>query len=221
MLKFFKQRFQFHYYPQARPNQASQCLFTRDRVRRRGAGRPKTCRLSQSTCPSVIVRSHIPASSSLLAPRTRSSAWPTTTPCGPCSPLRGTASTTGRPSSSWPPGAACWSAGWCWADFTSVASTWWPPISWAPLCCLWGWWCWWLGMVLMPVTRQMRHQSAMKRLCSYYKPHINLWGQCEGIVHPKIKLLSSFIHPPLVPNLFHTGRRINVTEVTFLGWTIL
>ncbi len=114
----------------------------------RGAGRPETCRLSQSTCPSVTVR--IPSSSSCLAPWTRSSAWPTKTPCGPCSPLRGTASTTGRPSSSWPPGAACWSAGWCWADFTSLASPWWPPRSWPPLCCLWGWWCWWWGWFWCP-----------------------------------------------------------------------
>lgn len=31
-----------------------------------------------------------------------------------------------------------------------------------------------VGVVLMPITRQMRHQNATKRLCSYYKPHINL-----------------------------------------------
>ncbi|XP_073696742.1 phosphoinositide-interacting protein-like [Garra rufa] len=31
-----------------------------------------------------------------------------------------------------------------------------------------------VGIVLMPITRQMRHQSATKRLCSYYKPQINL-----------------------------------------------
>uniref|UniRef100_A0A8C1SR60 Phosphoinositide-interacting protein n=1 Tax=Cyprinus carpio TaxID=7962 RepID=A0A8C1SR60_CYPCA len=31
-----------------------------------------------------------------------------------------------------------------------------------------------VGVVLMPITRQMRHQSATKHLCSYYKPHINI-----------------------------------------------
>ncbi len=175
MHKFFKQRLQFHYYPQARPNQASQCCLPEYE----GAGRPETCRLSQSTCPSVTVR--IPSSSSCLAPWTRSSAWPTKTPCGPCSPLRGTASTTGRPSSSWPPGAACWSAGWCWADFTSLASPRWPPRSWPPLCCLWGWWCWWWGWFWCPSHDKWDNRAQLNRFGSNYKPHINLWGQCEGI----------------------------------------
>ncbi|XP_048018561.1 phosphoinositide-interacting protein-like [Megalobrama amblycephala] len=31
-----------------------------------------------------------------------------------------------------------------------------------------------VGVVLMPITQEMRHQSATKRLCSYYKPQINL-----------------------------------------------
>lgn len=31
-----------------------------------------------------------------------------------------------------------------------------------------------VGVVLMPITQEMRHQSAVNRLCSVYKPQINL-----------------------------------------------
>ncbi|KAK7175425.1 hypothetical protein R3I93_002361 [Phoxinus phoxinus] len=31
-----------------------------------------------------------------------------------------------------------------------------------------------VGVVLMPITQEMRHQSAANRLCSFYKPQINL-----------------------------------------------
>lgn len=30
-----------------------------------------------------------------------------------------------------------------------------------------------VGVVLVPITREMRNQSATKRLCNYYKPQLN------------------------------------------------
>ncbi len=50
-------------------------------------------------------------------------------------------------------------------------------------------------------------------MCIYYKPEYRLYSSLKGIVHPKMKILSSFTHPHVVPNLYeclcsaeHKGR---------------
>ncbi len=208
MLKFFKQRFQFHYYPQARPNQASQCVYQRP-CEAQGCGTSE----DMPSVPEHLPLSDCPLSYSgeQLTPRSENTVlslahndtlWTLQPAPGNCEYYWQAILLMTSGGSVLICGMVL--SGLYFGGFNVMATN-----ILGPALLSVGLMVLVVGMVLMPVTRQMRHQSAMKRLCSYYKPHINLWGQCEGIVHPKIKLLSSFIHPPLVPNLFHTGRWIN------------